>query len=50
MGISEKDKKHLVKTLEIIEQVKNQGFDYNDIVLLTRKTKQGVLLANYLTR
>ncbi|CCG54589.1 Probable ATP-dependent DNA helicase, UvrD/REP family [Flavobacterium indicum GPTSA100-9 = DSM 17447] len=47
--ISEKDKKHLVKTLEIIEQVKNQGFDYNDIVLLTRKTKQGVLLANYLT-
>lgn len=35
--------------MEIIEQVKNQGFDYNDIVLLTRKTKQGVLLANYLT-
>lgn len=48
-GISDKDKKHLIKTLEVIHQVKEQGFNYNDIVLLTRKTKQGVLLANYLT-
>ena len=48
-GVSEKDKKHLIKTFEIIQQVKGRGFDYNDIVLLTRKTKQGILLANYLT-
>jgi ATP-dependent exoDNAse (exonuclease V) beta subunit len=39
----------LSKTLEIIQQSVANGFDYSDIVLLTRKTKNGVLLANFLT-
>ena len=47
--ITEKDKQYLSKTLEIIQQSLANGFDYSDIVLLTRKTKNGVLLANFLT-
>jgi ATP-dependent exoDNAse (exonuclease V) beta subunit len=48
-SITEKDKQYLSKTLEIIQQSLANGFDYSDIVLLTRKTKNGVLLANFLT-
>jgi ATP-dependent exoDNAse (exonuclease V) beta subunit len=48
-SITEKDKQYLSKTLEIIQQSLENGFDYSDIVLLTRKTKNGVLLANFLT-
>ena len=48
-SITEKDKQYLSKTLEIIQQSLTNGFDYSDIVLLTRKTKNGVLLANFLT-
>ena len=47
--ITEKDKQYLSKTLEIIQQSVANGFDYSDIVLLTRKTKNGILLANFLT-
>ena len=47
--ITEKDKQYLSKTLEIIQQSLAIGFDYSDIVLLTRKTKNGILLANFLT-
>ncbi len=48
-SITEKDKQYLSKTLEIIQQSLANGFEYSDIVLLTRKTKNGVLLANFLT-
>jgi ATP-dependent exoDNAse (exonuclease V) beta subunit len=48
-SITEKDKQYLSKTLEIIQQSLENGFDYSDIVLLTRKTKNGVFLANFLT-
>lgn len=48
-ALTEKDKKYLSKTLETIEKVVNEGFTYQDIVLLTRKIKHGILLANYLT-
>jgi ATP-dependent exoDNAse (exonuclease V) beta subunit len=47
--ITEKDKQYLSKTLEIIQNAIANGFEYSDIVLLTRKTKNGVLLANFLT-
>lgn len=47
--LTEKDKKYLSKTLETIQKCIEQGFTYQDIVLLTRKTKHGVMLANYLT-
>lgn len=47
--ITEKDKQYLSKTLEIIQNSIANGFEYSDIVLLTRKTKNGVLLANFLT-
>ena len=46
--LTEKDKKYLSKTLETIEKVIQYGFTYKDICLLTRKIKQGVILANYL--
>ena len=48
-NITEKDKQYLSKTLEIIQNSIANGFEYSDIVLLTRKTRNGVLLANFLT-
>ena len=47
--ITEKDKQYLSKTLEIIQSSIANGFEYSDMVLLTRKTRNGVLLANFLT-
>lgn len=47
--ITEKDKQYLSKTLEIIQNSIANGFEYSDIVLLTRKKDKGVLLANFLT-
>ncbi|WP_313808456.1 UvrD-helicase domain-containing protein, partial [Flavobacterium sp.] len=45
------DKKQLFlkATLATIKKVREQGFQYRDIVLLTRKRDSGVALANYLT-
>lgn len=45
------DKKqyYLVATLGIIEKLRKKGFEYNDIVILTRKKDQGIAVANYLT-
>lgn len=48
-NITEKDKQYLSKTLDIIKKSIANGFEYSDIVLLTRKTRNGVLLANFLT-
>lgn len=45
----ENDEHYLIATLNTIQKVKNQGFEYKDIVILTRKRDQGILLANYLT-
>lgn len=44
-----KDTLYLEATLETINKVRQQGFQYKDIVLLTRKRQPGVLLATYLT-
>lgn len=44
-----KDVLYLTATLTTINDVISQGFEYKDIALLTRKRKDGVLLANFLT-
>lgn len=44
-----KTKHYLEKTLLTIENVLEKGFEYRDIVLLTRRKQDGVYLANYLT-
>ncbi|BCY27683.1 UvrD-helicase domain-containing protein [Flavobacterium okayamense] len=49
IGYSYKNIQYLEKTIETIQKVVEQGFSYGDIVLLTRRKDQGVLLANYLT-
>jgi ATP-dependent exoDNAse (exonuclease V) beta subunit len=36
-------------TLETINKVVEKGFEYKDIVILTRKRDQGIAIANYLT-
>ena len=44
-----KTDQYLKATLKTIEDTLAQGFDYQDIAVLTRKRKDGVLLANFLT-
>ncbi|NHN27334.1 UvrD-helicase domain-containing protein [Flavobacterium jejuense] len=44
-----KTKLYLEKTLQTINEVLEQKFEYRDIVLLTRKKADGVFLANFLT-
>ncbi|MFP5439259.1 MAG: UvrD-helicase domain-containing protein [Bacteroidia bacterium] len=44
-----KDDLYLQATLDVIHKARAKGFQYKDIVLLTRKRQPGVLLANYLT-
>lgn len=39
---------YLQATLKTIEKVKNDGFEYQEIVVLTRKRTQGTAIANYL--
>ena len=40
---------YLLATLNTIQKVKQQGFEYKDIVILTRKRNNGIAIANYLT-
>jgi ATP-dependent exoDNAse (exonuclease V) beta subunit len=37
------------RTLNTIHKVLEEGFEYKDIVILTRKRSQGIAIANYLT-
>jgi len=39
---------YLHATLKTIEKVKNEGFEYQEMVILTRKRAQGTAIANYL--
>ncbi|MEZ4853065.1 UvrD-helicase domain-containing protein [Flavobacterium sp.] len=48
-GYSYKTQQYLQKTIETIQYVKANGFSYKDIVVLTRKKKHGIALANFLT-
>ena len=45
----EKNELYLQATLSTIEKVKQKGFRYKDIVILTRKKAHGTEVANYLT-
>ena len=49
VGYSYKTLQYLEKTKETIRKIKEKGFNFGDIVLLTRKKSEGVHLANYLT-
>ncbi len=40
---------YVLATLNTIQKVLKQGFEYKDIVILTRKRTQGIAIANYLT-
>jgi ATP-dependent exoDNAse (exonuclease V) beta subunit len=39
---------YLQATLKTIEKVKKEGFEYQEMVILTRKRDQGIAVANYL--
>ena len=45
----EKSDLYCKATLETIQSVQKQGFDFRDIAILTRKRQQGIDIANYLT-
>lgn len=45
----EKSDLYVLATLNTIQKVVREGFEYKDIVVLTRKRGQGVEIANYLT-
>ena len=40
---------YVLATLNTIQKVIAEGFEYKDIVILTRKRSQGIAIANYLT-
>lgn len=40
---------YVLATLNTIQKVLREGFEYKDIVILTRKRGQGIAIANYLT-
>ncbi|WP_026706022.1 UvrD-helicase domain-containing protein [Flavobacterium soli] len=45
----DKTELYVLATLNTIKKVQSQGFEYRDIVILTRKRGQGIAVANYLT-
>ena len=45
----DKTELYLLATLNTIQKVQKQGFEYKDIVILTRKRSHGIAVANYLT-
>ncbi|KIQ19966.1 ATP-dependent helicase [Flavobacterium sp. MEB061] len=47
--IVEKSDLYVLATLNTIQNVLREGFEYRDIVILTRKRDQGIAIANYLT-
>ncbi|WJS95476.1 UvrD-helicase domain-containing protein [Flavobacterium johnsoniae] len=47
--VVEKSDLYVLATLNTIQEVLKQGFEYKDIVILTRKRDQGIAIANYLT-
>lgn len=47
--VVEKSDLYVLATLNTIQEVIKQGFEYKDIVVLTRKRDQGIAIANYLT-
>jgi ATP-dependent exoDNAse (exonuclease V) beta subunit len=47
--VLDKSAQYVLATLNTIQKVLNEGFEYKDIVILTRKRSQGIAIANYLT-
>ncbi|MDR7372693.1 UvrD-helicase domain-containing protein [Flavobacterium aquidurense] len=47
--VVEKSDLYVLATLNTIQKVLREGFEYKDIVILTRKRDQGIAIANYLT-
>lgn len=47
--VIEKSDLYVLATLNTIQKVLKEGFQYKDIVILTRKRDQGIAIANYLT-
>ena len=47
--VVEKSDLYVLGTLNTIQNVLREGFEYRDIVILTRKRDQGIAIANYLT-
>ncbi|MEZ7506780.1 UvrD-helicase domain-containing protein [Flavobacterium sp. Arc2] len=45
----DKSELFVLATLSTIQKVLQEGFEYKDIVILTRKRSQGIAIANYLT-
>ena len=45
----DKTEMYVLATLNTIQKVLKQGFEYKDIVILSRKRSQGIAIANYLT-
>ena len=45
----DKTELYVLATLNSIQKVLREGFEYKDIVILTRKRGQGIAIANYLT-
>lgn len=44
----QKEENYCLTTLQIIQEVANKGYGYNDICILVRSNRKGVLLAGYL--
>ncbi|MEL1241234.1 UvrD-helicase domain-containing protein [Flavobacterium flavipallidum] len=47
--VPDKTDLYVLATLNTIQNVLKEGFEYRDIVILTRKRDQGIAIANYLT-
>jgi len=47
--VIEKSDLYVLATLNTIQKVLKEGFQYKEIVILTRKRDQGIAIANYLT-
>nr|WP_315221230.1 UvrD-helicase domain-containing protein [uncultured Flavobacterium sp.] len=47
--VIEKNDLYVLATLNTIQKVLREGFEYKDIVILTRKRDQGIAIATYLT-
>jgi ATP-dependent exoDNAse (exonuclease V) beta subunit len=45
----DKTELYVLATLNTIQKVLQEGYEYKDIVILTRKRSQGIAIANYLT-
>ncbi len=48
-NVQEEDELYPVQVYKAIQEVLQKGYSYNEVCILTRKLRQGIVLANYLT-